>query len=221
MPSFREYSLGGSGDLYRIWMNVDPDDIRRLSVAAKRFDMKLNSRLATVFNRSARAAVKKSVDEVYSELYLSKSIIKNGTKGARRKKQILQTVKANRSRLKARMTVNYDVRLGLEAYGARHNKTGTSYRISRKAGRKMIKGAFMGPNPRKKAPRLYGGVFIRDPYPQTPRLPIVKKRGPSVWGSYVKKGKRPIVVRWLEKEVTKQTNLMIYKMCQQWNAARV
>jgi len=83
-------------------------------------------------------------------------------------------------------------RTGLQHFGARQDKRGVSYKISKQGGRKRVPSGFMGPSPGVLAPRLYGGAFKRL---GSTRLPIVKLYGVSPWGAYVKnKFEKPEVV---------------------------
>jgi hypothetical protein len=79
--------------------------------------------------------------------------------------------------------IDREQRLGLQHFGARHDKRGVSYKIAKQGGRKRVDGAFMGPRPGTLAPKLNGGAFRRE---GESRLPIVKLKGVSPYGAYAK-----------------------------------
>ena len=73
-------------------------------------------------------------------------------------------------------------RIALRHFGARQNKRGVSYRISKRGKRGFIKSAFIGKG------KLNGKVFIRE-HLVNPRSKIrVAGKGPSPWGVMSKRG---------------------------------
>ena len=81
------------------------------------------------------------------------------------------------------VSLGWKKREGLQYFKARQTKSGVTYRISKKAGRGVVLGAFMGPSPGVLAPKLHGGVFKRV---GSERLPIMKLRAVSAAGAFVK-----------------------------------
>lgn len=79
--------------------------------------------------------------------------------------------------------IDREKRLGLQHFGAKHDKVGVSYKIAKQGSRQRVPGAFMGPKPGVLAPALNGGVFKRE---GKKRLPIVKLKGVSPYGAYAK-----------------------------------
>lgn len=93
------------------------------------------------------------------------------------------------------------MRPGLQHFGARQDKKGVSYRISKTGGRKRVVGAFMGPSPGTLAPKLYGGVFKRV---GKERLPIVRLQGISAYAAYAKNDLDEPQILAINEELTKQ-----------------
>lgn len=86
----------------------------------------------------------------------------------------------------AKVTLSKSQRLGLNDFGARPTNAGVTYQILKGGGRKLAKSAFG-----LDMPRLGGQVFRRAGAvggKLVPRLPIVKLKGPSPWGVFVKSG---------------------------------
>jgi hypothetical protein len=108
--------------------------------------------------------------------------------------------------------LDYENRLGLQYFNARQTKTGVSYKISKKGGRKSVAGAFMGPKPGILAPRLNGGVFARV---GAERLPIVKLKGVSPYGVYAKNDMKKEEVERIQKDLQTEMERRI-----QFNLAR-
>lgn len=81
---------------------------------------------------------------------------------------------------KATVTLSKTARLPLRDFGARQTSKGVTYKIEKGGQRKLARSAF-GP----KISRLGYHVFRRV---GRQRLPIMKLRGPSPWGVFVKAG---------------------------------
>ena len=120
-------------------------------------------------------------------------------------KAVNQTIsiqsKATNTEASAKVLVKKTRRIPLRDFGARQNKRGVSYRISKSQGRKTIYGAFQGPKPGVMKTSWKGNVFQRV---GKSRLPIVKLYGPSPWGVVVKKKLKPVVQKDAKKELRKQ-----------------
>ena len=112
----------------------------------------------------------------------------------------------------ARVFLLETAREGLQHFGARQTKSGVSYKISKKKGRGMVLGAFMGPSPGTFAPKLYGGVFRRV---GKERLPIVKLYGVSPHGTYRKNDFESIDVAYsgdyLKQQIDRRINLNVLR----------
>jgi hypothetical protein len=103
--------------------------------------------------------------------------------------------------LSAQVNLAKSARLPLREFGARQNKSGVSYKISKKGGRATVQGAFQGPKPGVMKASWRGRVFKRV---GKERLPIVQLMGPSPWGVFTKKKMTPDQLKEIETELAKQ-----------------
>ena len=108
---------------------------------------------------------------------------------------------ATTGKLSATVRLNKTRRLGLNAFGARQDKSGVSYKISKNGGRKRVSGAFQGPRPGVMKISWRGNAFKRL---GKSRLPIVKLRAVSAWGAYAKNDLSGPQVKAIEAELAKQ-----------------
>lgn len=196
--------------MFQLKLEVRQQDIQRLESVTKKFNKRLNGRLATVMNRTARFTATYSVDEVVSRVVLKPAQVKNTGKKEHKKKQVFQSKKATARRLHAQVRVAKRNRYGLEKFAkAKQNSTGTTYQIEKSGGAKNAIGAFMGPKPNRKAAKLHGGVFKRI---GRSRLPIARKKGPSVWGVFKKSRLKIKAKRFAKKQLKRETTAMIDKI---------
>lgn len=117
------------------------------------------------------------------------------------KKVLKVNKKSNKNTLSSNVRLSHEKRLSLKAFNPRQTRKGISYKISKREGRKMVPGGFMGPRPGSKAPRLGGHAFKRV---GKNRTPIVKLHAVSPWAVYQKNHMRPATVRDAEAELRKQ-----------------
>ena len=131
-----------------------------------------------------RVAINKTVNSTFTKV--SRDVRKEVMVKARDIKKVMRKVRPKGGMLpNGKVILEHEKRLSLKYFGAKQNKrkrSGVSYQISRKGGRKILKGGFMGPRPGVIAPRLGGHVFARK---GKARLPIQKKFGVSPWGVYL------------------------------------
>lgn len=92
-------------------------------------------------------------------------------------------------------------RIPLRDFGARQNKIGVTYRISKTRGQTTLAGAFQGPRPGVIKSSWKGNVFKRK---GKARMPIRKARGVSPWGSFVKRRRIEPVGEQIQYELRKQ-----------------
>jgi len=108
---------------------------------------------------------------------------------------------ATNENLQAIVTLKKTPRLGLRHFGARQNKKGVSYKISKSGSRTFVAGAFMGPKPGAVRVKWKGNVFKRT---GTSRLPIIQLKGVSAYGAFVKNDLEGPRVKAVEDELAKQ-----------------
>ena len=99
------------------------------------------------------------------------------------------------------VSLGWKKREGIQYFKARQTKSGVTYKISKKGGRGVVLGAFMGPSPGTFAPKLYGGVFKRI---GSARLPITKLRAVSAAGAFVKNKHDAVMPGFIEQKMLAQ-----------------
>ena len=161
-------------------ISIDADQIQRLRNMLKGSKPKVAQQLSIAINETQKKITVKASRAITEELAVKASVVKQKIKGKR----------ATKGDLLAKVTVKASNRLSLREFGAKQNKRGVTYKISKTKGRKLIAGAFQGPKPGVVKISWRGNVFKRE---GKPRLPIVKRSGPSPWGVYVKSGKDPSI----------------------------
>jgi len=92
-------------------------------------------------------------------------------------------------------------RIPLRDFGARQNKKGVSYKISKGGKRGFVAGAFQGPKPGVMKASWRGRVFKRV---GAGRLPIIQLFGPSPWGVSIKNNLKKPTVKATKIELVKQ-----------------
>jgi hypothetical protein len=98
-------------------------------------------------------------------------------------KPISVTATATAASLQATVRLKKTPRLGLRHFGAKQDKKGVTYKISRQGGRQRVNGAFLGPKPGVIKMSWKGNAFRRT---GSGRLPIVQLKGVSAYGAYAK-----------------------------------
>lgn len=110
------------------------------------------------------------------------------------------------------VTLKKEKRLGLRHFGARQDKRGVSYKISKTGGRQRVDGAFQGPVPGAIRIKWKGNVFKRV---GKERLPIVQLKGVSPYGAYVKNDfpdvEEQAINDELDKQMTRRINLNVLR----------
>ena len=208
--------------MFVVEMLLDHVAMKSFERNLKKFNKRKGGRFATVINRTARFAVNKAAEEVQKELNLKKKDITGHWRGkhdrqtGRRVKsnqQIYVSKKAKAKDPTAAIMIKKTPQIGLQYYGARHIKSGVSYKISRNGGRKTATrphGAFMGPRAGVIAIKLYGGVFMRKAGAK--RLPIRKMFGPSVWGAFTKHKMDRIIEKAIRSRLRHEIDRSIKKL---------
>lgn len=108
---------------------------------------------------------------------------------------------ATEANLVAVVSLKKTKRLGLRHFGARQDKRGVSYKISKTGGRSRVNGAFQGPRPGVMKMSWKGNAFKRV---GKERLPIVMLKGVSAFGAYAKNDLEGPQVKEINKELSKQ-----------------
>lgn len=106
--------------------------------------------------------------------------------------------KAGKDSLSSTVQLRKTRRLPLKSFGARQDKKGVSYKISKQGGRKRINGAFVW--------KARGLAFIRA---GKSRLPIIHLKGVSAWGVFAKNDLTPAQLKASKTELAKQIDRRI------------
>ena len=152
------------------------------------------------FSKELAAAINATAKDVW--LKISRDIGSEITMPAKDIKERISTKdKATAVSPVAVVSLGWKKRVGLQYFTARQTKSGVSYKISKKGGRGVVLGAFMGPSPGTFAPKLYGGVFKRI---GSARLPIAKLRAVSAAGAFVKNKHDAVMPGFIRQKLAAQ-----------------
>ena len=170
------------------------EGLRELEQAIEGTKRKLPNEVAAAVNATSR----KTKTEVTKDI----QVHIDNVKAASVKRRIKIGVRASRQKLWATVTVLESRRLGVGSFkGTRQTKTGVSYMTSKRSGRKIIPGGFMGAKPGIKTPKFNGQAFKRK---GKARYPIGKLDAVSPWGVFLKNNLRKQTVAKAEVELRDQ-----------------
>lgn len=186
---------------------IKNDGFRKLAEAAEQAKRNLPNELMIAVNSTAREMKTPISRQIREVLAAPAAVVK---------KVINQSRKASRDRLIAGVQVDHTKRIPLRDFGARQNKRGVSYRITKGGGRKTIASAFQGPKPGVIKVSWKGHVFKRV---GKARLPIRKLKGPSPWGVFIKHNMAAKAAeeaeRRLEKNIERRVETNVFKALNQ------
>lgn len=175
-----------------IAIEIDKGKLKELLEATKKAGKSFPKELAQAINQVSKK----------TRLDIGRDIRKTvALKKADSEKPIKVMSTATTGKLSATVRLNKARRLGLNAFGARQDKSGVSYKISKNGGRKRVAGAFQGPRPGVMKVSWRGNAFKRV---GKSRLPIRKLRAVSAWGAYAKNDLSGPQVKTIEAELAKQ-----------------
>ena len=177
-----------------IGFTVQQRKVNELSKVLKGSDKKVRRQLVVAVNATSRKTTGGIAKQVATELATAQKNIKKTIKVKQKagKTQKVPTAIVSQTETK---------RIPLRDFGARQNKKGVSYKISKSKGRKTIQGAFQGPKPGVMKAGWRGRVFKRV---GKSRLPIQQLFGASPWGVFVKNKMKKPVVKESKQELIKQ-----------------
>lgn len=118
-----------------------------------------------------------------------------------KQKDVKKNITTKRRKTSAEVNLLETDRLPLREFGARQIKSGVTYKIDKRGGRKKIHGAFQGPRPGVMKRSWKGRVFKRV---GKSRLPIQQLFGPSPWGVIVKNKRTKAIAVKASDEMKKQ-----------------
>ena len=180
-------------------LNISPELILRLSKEFEGDAKKVSREIKIAINATAKK----------TKVLMSKQIrreLASTVKASVVKELIKIGAPATESYLSTKVVLRESKRLPLRDFGARQNKSGVSYKISKQKGRSVVSGAFQGPTPNIRNARWRNRVFKRE---GKARLPIQQLWGPSPWGVFVKQRYKPETVKETQDELRNQINRRI------------
>lgn len=175
-----------------IGIEINANQIKRLGDAVAASGKKLRKELAAAVNQTIKDGELKIARDIASEITMKVGDIKKTIRSPR---------KATAVNPEGVVALRWRKREGLQYFKAKQTKLGVTYKISAKAKRGLVRGAFMGPSPGVLAPKLYGGVFKRI---GKSRLPIAKLRAVSAAGAFLKNKHEDALPGYLREKLTYQ-----------------
>ena len=183
-------------------ISISAKGIAGLTKAVNGIAKEVRRNVAVAINETSKTGKAGIAKKIAAELAVAQKIIKKE----------MSNTKANATNLTSNLRLKKTNRISLRYFGAKQNKTGVSYKISKTKGRKTIAGAFQGPKPGAMKVSWRGNVFKRV---GKERLPIVKLNGPSPWGVFAvnrmtKKQEEELRIE-LEKRVERRIRFLTLK----------
>jgi hypothetical protein len=175
-----------------ISMSVDQSQIKRLEAAVRGAGKSMSKEISAAINAVAKKTRLDMGRKIRSELNIGKESVESTIKIVR---------PSTPGSLSAGVRLNETKRIPLRDFGAKQNKAGVSYKISKRGGRATVAGAFQGPKPGEIKASWRGRVFKRV---GKSRLPVVQLMGPSPWGVFVKRRMTAVQIAETEAELKKQ-----------------
>lgn len=180
-----------------ITIDYDPAQSKKLEQSLGNKSKRLPREIATAINATARKTRSQMSKSVREELATTKKAVDAtiSVRGKASPQQLGSSVRLSQTR-----------RIPLRDFGARQNRAGVAYKISKRGGRKLATSAFQGPKPGVMKATWKGRVFRRV---GAARLPIVQLFGASPWGVFQKRKLTAPTVRETDTELRKQIDRRI------------
>ncbi len=190
-------------------IEIDQNQLQKLATASASVGKKMKKELAAAINQVSKKTKLEMGRGIRATVNLKKE---------ESEKPLSIRASATEQNLSAVVSLKKTPRLGLRHFGAKQDKRGVSYKISKTGGRKRLNGAFMGPKPGVIKVSWKGNVFMREGaavkmtkgrHRGRMRQPIVQKRGVSAWGAYVKNSLAAPQAKVVEAELRYQIDRRI------------
>jgi hypothetical protein len=178
---------------------ADIADLKKLQEVAIATGKNIDRELSAAINATAQPTRKVMARGIVEKVNLKVGVVN---------KKLKKGIRSNPKTLRTSVNLKHQQRLGLQHFGASQTKKGVAYKIDKSGGRKMVVGAFMGPKPRVKAPKLNGGAFIRA---GRTRLPIRRLHGVSPWAVFLKRSLDSPTVKQSSQRLSIEVNKRIGK----------
>jgi hypothetical protein len=180
-----------------IAIEINRAQLQRLTDAVNASGKKLSKEIAGAINQVSRKTKLEMGREIRKQVAIPKDEVE---------KPLKIKTQATGESLSAIVSLKETPRLGLRHFGARQDKRGVSYKISKRGGRKRVNGAFQGPKPGTMKTSWKGNAFRRV---TRSRLPIIKLLAVSAYGTYKKNDMAGPQVKAIEDELSKQLDRRI------------
>jgi hypothetical protein len=180
-----------------IAIEINRAQLQRLTDAVKASGKKLPKEIAGAINQVSRKTKLEMGRDIRKQVAIPKDEVE---------KPLKIKTQATGESLSAIVSLKKTPRLGLRHFGARQDKRGVSYKISKRGGRKRVDGAFQGPKPGAMKTSWKGNAFKRV---TKSRLPIIKLLGVSAYGTYKRNEMAGPQVKAIEDELSKQLDRRI------------
>jgi hypothetical protein len=180
-----------------ISLSIDQLQIKRLETAVRRAGKSISREISAAINSAAKKTRLDMGRKIRSELNIGKESVESVIKIVR---------PSTPGSLSAGVRLKETKRLPLRDFGAKQNKAGVSYKISKKGGRATVPSAFTVASIGNHAFKRVGVPvkMKKGRYAGKMRQPIIKLMGPSPWGVFVKQRMTAVQVRETEAELKKQ-----------------
>jgi len=175
-----------------IAIDIDAKQLKRLRESVGKAKTKFGRELAAAINQVAKKTRLDIGRDVRSVIALKKKESEEPLK---------ISAKATAGQPRTTVSIAKTRRLGLRHFGARQDKRGVSFKISKQGGRQRVDGAFQGPKPGVMNVKWKGNAFRRV---GKERLPIIHLRGVSAFGAYVKNKFTKAQIKRINDELSKQ-----------------
>lgn len=175
-----------------ISIEIDAAQIKRLRKAVGKAGKQFSKEMAGAINATSKKTKIKIGRDIRSTVNMKKD-------EAERPLRI--SAQATENSLTAVVNLKKTKRLGLRHFGAKQDKRGVSYKISKTGGRSRVAGAFQGPRPGVMKMSWKGNAFKRV---GASRLPIVMLKGVSAFGAYAKNDLEGPQITETQAELSKQ-----------------
>ena len=175
-----------------IAIEIDSKQLKQLREAVGKAKSKFGRELAAAINQVARKTKLDIGRDVRSVIAIKKKESEAPLK---------ISAKATADQPRTTVSIAKTLRLGLRHFGARQDKRGVSFKISKQGGRQRVDGAFQGPKPGVMNVKWKGNAFRRI---GKERLPIIHLRGVSAFGAYVKNKFTKTQIKRINDELRKQ-----------------
>lgn len=173
-------------------VEINKDQLERLATASARAGKKMKKELVAAINQVSKKTKLEMGRGIRNTVNMKKD---------ESEKPLSIRASATEQSLAAIVQLKKTGRLGLRHFGAKQDKRGVTYKITKKGGRGRVDGAFLGPKPGAVKTNWRGNAFKRT---GKKRLPIVQIKGVSAWGAYVKNNLAGPQAKAVEAELLKQ-----------------